>query len=244
MLWGYGSTGIQNLYLGPEVAECFPADTQRSFPLKKHSARTTYLGAYEGPTVEVRGPDDLKLLAPLEIGTPAETSISALSREVVESAMDAYDQYLATGEHGEVFDTFGEPRDYWVRSTRLRPKRVYPSKPIHFWANGSTPSSGGWGGPSYSAAALHNSGFIIVDKSDQPVPAPDRYDYLIRGAERIRLCALNYYLLPARERSDETVTIRVGTVADDLCMNQALRNVWQSLRGSKLHEIAQVPPPH
>lgn len=244
MLWGYGSTGIQNLYLGPAVAECFPADMQRSFPLKKHSARTTYLGAYEGPTVEIRGPEDLKILAPLETGIPAETSVSALSREAVESAMDAYDRYLATGEHGDVFDKFGDPRDYWVRSTKARTNRVYPTKQIVAFVRGKTDLNGGWGQKADAAARLHNSGFIIVDKADQPVPAPDRYDHLIRGAERIRLCALNYWLLPGRERFEEAVTIHVGTLADDLCMNQALRNVWQSLRGSKLQEMAQVPPPH
>lgn len=243
MLWGYGSTGIQNLYLGPAVAECFPADIQKSFPLKKHSARTTYLGAYEGPTLEIRNPEDLTLLAPLEIGIPAETSISALSREAVESAMDAYDRYLATGEHGDVFSRFGEPRDYWVRSSRLRSNRVYPSKPIHFWANGKTPSSGGWGGPSYSAAALHNSGFIIVDENDSPAPIPENRQHLIRDADRIRLCALNYYIDPARERGDDRVVIRAGTLNNEMGLNEAWPNVCQALAGKKFQDLAKVLPP-
>jgi 5-methylcytosine-specific restriction protein B len=48
----------------------------------------------------------------------------ALSRISVEAAMDAYDEYVVTGAHGEVFKRFGEPRDYWVRSTRARSNRV------------------------------------------------------------------------------------------------------------------------
>ena len=45
-----------------------------------------------------------------------------LTREAIEAAMDAYDRYRQSGEHGDIFDTFGEPRDYWVRSTRERPQ--------------------------------------------------------------------------------------------------------------------------
>lgn len=243
MLWGYGSTGVQNLYLGSPVAECFTEDMRRLFPLKKHSARTTYLGAYEGPTVEIRGPEDIKLIAPLETGIQAKTSVSGLSREAVESAMDAYERYLATGEHGDVFSRFGEPRDYWVRSTRLRQNRIYPSKPIHFLANGNTPISGGWGGPSYSAAALHNSGFIIVDENDSPALIPEDREHLIRDAERIRLCALNYYIEPARERGEASVIIRAGTLNNEMGLNEAWPNVCQALAGKKFQELAKVLPP-
>ena len=58
----------------------------------------------------------------------------------------------------------------------------------------------GWGQKDDAAARLHNSGFIIVDQDDAPVPPPERYEHLIRDADRIRLCALNYYIEPAREK--------------------------------------------
>ena len=57
--------------------------------------------------------------------------------------MDAYDRYRHSGEHGAIFDAFSEPRDYWVRSTRERPNRVYPSKPIVGFLRGKTQLNGG-----------------------------------------------------------------------------------------------------
>jgi hypothetical protein len=111
-------------------------------------------------------------------------------------------EYRKSGEHGGVFDRFGEPRDYWVRSTRARPDRVYPTKPIIGFIRGKTELNGGWGQRGDAAAQLHNSGFIIVDRDDVPVTLPEKYDHLIRDADRIRLCALNYYIEPARERRE------------------------------------------
>lgn len=165
-----------------------------------------------------------------------------LQRIAVEEAMDAYDRFLATGEHIDVFGGFGEPRDYWVRSTRLRSNRVYPSNPIHVWANGKTPSSGGWGGSSYSAAVLHNSGFIIVDENNSPAQIPENREYLIRDADRIRLCALNYYIEPAREGGDARVLIRAGTLNNEMGLNEAWANVCQALAGKKFQDLAKVLP--
>jgi len=242
MLWGYGSAGIQNLYLGPEAVASLPKHIQLALPLKKHSARTTYLGAYEGPTLEIRNSEDLLQLAPFS-GTGLKEAGRSLSRDSIEAAMDAFDSYIATGAHSEVFEQFGEPRDYWVRSTRPRSNRIYPSKPIHFWVNGQKPSSGGWGGPGYSAAALHNAGYIIVDADGTPVPVPKDRDHLIRDATRIRLCAFNYYIAPAREREENSVSIRAGTLNKELMLNEAWPNVCQALKGKMFQELADVPEP-
>ena len=166
----------------------------------------------------------------------------AQSRTQIEAAMDAYDDYRLTGAHAEIFGGFAEPRDYWVRSTRQRPDRLYPSKPINFWVNGNKASSGGWSGPAYSAAALHNSGFIIVDQDDKPVAPPEK-DYLAKGAERARHLALNYFIEPARERGEAQVSIRIGDVSANLFPNHHYRNVWQALRGKPFQELARVPQP-
>ncbi|MCW3783873.1 AAA family ATPase [Defluviimonas salinarum] len=165
-----------------------------------------------------------------------------IGRDAIEAAMDAYDAYRSSGAHADVFEAFGEPRDYWVRSTKLRPNQVYPSKPLHFWANGNKGSSGGWGGPAYSAAALHNSGFIIVDQDNKPVAPPDK-DYLIKGADRARLVALNYFISPARERGDAQVAVRVGDVSENLFPNHHYRDVWQALRGKAFQDLANVTEP-
>ncbi|WP_235008380.1 AAA family ATPase [Candidatus Halocynthiibacter alkanivorans] len=166
-----------------------------------------------------------------------------LTRETIEAAMNAYDAYRETGEHGEVFDNFGEPRDYWVRSTRQRSDQVYPTKPLIGFIHGKTELNGGWGQKSDAAAQLHNSGFIIIDQDNGPIEPPERYDHLIRDADRIRFCALNYYIEPARERGEASVSIRAGTLANALFLGNRMRNVCQALKGEKFQELANVPPP-
>ncbi|MDZ4312073.1 MAG: AAA family ATPase [Cypionkella sp.] len=166
-----------------------------------------------------------------------------LSRQAVEEAIDAYERYRATGEHGDIFSAFGEPRDYWVRSTRLRSRPVYPTKPIVAFARAGREPQGGWSLPTSAAAQLHNSGFIIVDNDDRPVSPPDKYEHLIRDAHRIRLCALNYYIAPARERGDAQVVIRAGTLNNEMGLSDAWPNVCQALRGLKFQTLADVPPP-
>jgi len=173
-----------------------------------------------------------------------ETNLPSLERAKVETTMDAYDQFRQAGENGTFLGrNFTEPKNFWVRSTRNRSNRVFPSKPIHFGANGQVESSGGWGGPSYSAAALHNSGYIIVDEQDQPVDFPTDKPFLIRDADRIRLCALNYFIAPARERGEAYVSIRAGDLSKELMLNEAWANVCQTLKGKKFQELADVPPP-
>ncbi|WP_434290584.1 AAA family ATPase [Celeribacter sp. SCSIO 80788] len=180
------------------------------------------------------------------LGIPEEGNFgpkkAVLSRQEVEAAMDAYDSYRANGAHGDIFDALEEPRKYWVRSSRERVNRVYPSKQIHRFADRSSQSSGGWGGPKYSAAALHNAGFVIVDEGNQPVGVPEK-DYLLSGADRIRLCALNYFIEPAREKAAREVSIRAGDLATAIGLKDAFPNICQALGGKRFQKLAQVPPP-
>ena len=62
------------------------------------------------------------------------TLVEHLTRGKIEEAMDAYDSFQKSGVHHVVFNGFARPRHFWVRSTRARANRVYPSKPIHYWA--------------------------------------------------------------------------------------------------------------
>jgi 5-methylcytosine-specific restriction protein B len=166
-----------------------------------------------------------------------------LSRTSIEAAMDAYDSYRTTGAHGEIFSAFDEPRDYWVRSSRERENRVYPTKPINFFVNRDKAKGGGWSNRNSGAAALHNAGFIIVDQDDQPQEVPTKFKHLLNGADRARLVALNYFIEPARERGDEQVSVRIGDISANLFPSHHYRNVWQALRGKKFLEMAKVPPP-
>ena len=129
-----------------------------------------------------------------------------LTRDQVEAAIDRFE------EHGEV-PGFGDARKYWFRSTRKRGGAPYPSKPIVALAlTGSRQPggpknpdeirnhlSGGWSNKNNAASLLHNAGYIIVGKNNEPVDVPDK-PHLIKIADRIRSCALNYYIAPERER--------------------------------------------
>lgn len=180
--------------------------------------------------------------ATMSLPTQVETR-GLFTRREIEEAMDAFDRYTKNGDESEIFRHFGDPRDYWVRSSRDRENRVYPSKPLVGYLLKKTELNGGWGQKADAAARLHNSGFIIVDQADEPVQTPERYEHLISGADRIRLCALNYFIEPAREKRLKTVTIRAGDLASAMGLKNAFPNICQTLGGEKLQQLAQVPPP-
>lgn len=171
------------------------------------------------------------------------TTQSQLSRDCIEAAMDAFDRFRENGEFEEDFGGFGDPRDYWVRSTRDRANRVYPTKPLIGSILKKKELNGGWGQKPDAAARLHNSGFIIVGEDDKPVPPPERYAHLVRDADRIRLCALNYFIEPARERGEFEVSIRAGDLAAAMGLQDAFPNICQALGGEKFQQLARVPPP-
>lgn len=172
-----------------------------------------------------------------------EEDVATFSREAIEAAMDAHDSYRQSGEHGAIFEAFGEPRDYWVRSTRARSGRVYPSKPIVGFLRGKTQLNGGWGQKADAAAQLHNAGYIIVDADDAPVTPPERYEHLIRDADRIRLCARNYYVEPARENGAADIAIRAGDLGRDMGLRDAFPAICSALGGEKFQKLANVLAP-
>lgn len=172
-----------------------------------------------------------------------EEATASFSREAIEAAMDAYDSYHQSGEHAAIFDAFGEPRDYWVRSTRDRPNRIYPSKPVVGFLRGKTELNGGWGQKSDAAAQLHNAGYIIVDAEGAPVASPERYKHLIAGADRIRLCARNYYIELARENGEAEVAIRAGDLGHDIGLHDRHPAICSALGSKEFQKLAEVPPP-
>jgi 5-methylcytosine-specific restriction enzyme B len=170
-------------------------------------------------------------------------SRGVFTREEIEKAMDAFNRYSQHGEESEIFRHFGAPRDYWVRSSRDRKDPVYPSKPVVGYLLNRTELSGGWGQRADAAARLHNAGFIIVSEDDRPVLPPEQYDHLIRDADRIRMCALNYFIEPAREHGKLEVSIRAGDLAAAMGLKDAFPNICQALGGEKFQQLARVPPP-
>ena len=90
------------------------------------------------------------------------------SRDHIEGAMDAYEQFRTSDAHADAFSGFGDAVDYWVRSTRPRQETRFPSKPIvgYLLGRGSTEIHGGWGQKQHAAARLHDAGYVIVDQHD------------------------------------------------------------------------------
>jgi 5-methylcytosine-specific restriction protein B len=166
-----------------------------------------------------------------------------LSRRNIEAAMLAYDAYLKDGSQKDVFDAFDDPRDYWVRSTRITATKPYPTKPLVGFLLGKTILNGGWGQKSGAAARLHNAGYIIVDQNTKPVDPPERYSHLIRGADRIRACAQNYHIEPAREAGQVSVTIRAGDIGKEIGLHDAHPNICSALLGSKFQKMTGLPKP-
>jgi 5-methylcytosine-specific restriction protein B len=165
------------------------------------------------------------------------------ARAEIEAAMDAFDRYSENGDHSDIFDAFGPPRDFWVRSTRNRANPVYPTKPIVGFILKQTELNGGWGQDTHAATRLYNAGFIIINHDNAPVSPPELYGHITRDADRIRLCALNYFIEPARERGALEVSIRAGDLANAMGLQDALPNICQALGGPKFQQLAGVPAP-
>lgn len=162
------------------------------------------------------------------------------SRERIEGAMDAYDQFRTSGAHADAFSSFGTPSENWVRSTRLRQDKRFPTKPIvgYLLAKTSNALAGGWSQPHDAAARLHSAGYIIVDQDDVPLPLPEQYIHLMRGADRVRLVALNYYIAPAREADMSSLAIRARDVARDISEQDAFPTICSALGGKKFKDMA------
>lgn len=169
----------------------------------------------------------------------------AFTRDRIEGAMDAYDQFRASGAHADAFSSFGEPKDFWVRSSRPRQDKRFPTKPIvgYLLGKASSTFNGGWSQPGDAAARLHAAGYVIVDQHDTPLPLPDQHTHLMRGAERARLVAFNYFIEPAREAGLTSVTIRAGDLHDMSGLVKNWANVCQALEGDMFQKLASVPTP-
>lgn len=169
----------------------------------------------------------------------------AFSRDRIEGAMDAYEEFRRSGAHADAFSSFGEPKDFWVRSSRPRQDKRFPTKPIvgYLLGKASSTFNGGWSQPGDAAARLHAAGYLIVDQHDTPLPLPDQHTHLMRGAERARLVALNYFIEPAREAGLPSVTIRAGDLHDMSGLVKNWANVCQALEGEMFQKLASVPMP-
>jgi 5-methylcytosine-specific restriction protein B len=169
----------------------------------------------------------------------------AFSRDRIEGAMDAYEEFRRSGAHADAFSSFGEPKDFWVRSSRPRQDKRFPTKPIvgYLLGKASSTFNGGWSQQGDAAARLHAAGYVIVDQHDTPLPLPDQHTHLMRGAERARLVALNYFIEPAREAGLPSITIRAGDLHDMSGLVKNWANVCQALEGEMFQKLASVSVP-
>ena len=164
------------------------------------------------------------------------------NRAWFEAGFDAYDSYETNGAHSEIFGPSNKrkPHKFWVRSSRERANRVYPTKQICRFLKIN--NGGGFANRSTAASIFHNAGFIIVSEGDTPVEVPSK-PFLEDGADRIRRCALNYFVEPAREKSVGEVSIRASDLAKAMGLENAYPNIFQALGGEKFQKMANVAPP-
>lgn len=166
-----------------------------------------------------------------------------LDRKSIEAAMDAMDQGGDEEERMRPFDQLDAAVTTWVRSTRDHSGRVYPTVAIVGHVLGSAGLNDGWSEKTNAAARLHDAGFIVVDAKNHPIQPPDGSDHLLHDAERIRLCAYNYFIEPAREKNASEVAIPAGDLAKAMGLKDAFPNVCQVLGGGKFQQLARVPAP-
>ena len=117
--------------------------------------------------------------------------------------------------------TFANPRSLWVRSSPRFEFKKYNTKAISTRAK-DRHFDGTWGRGG-SCTFLHNSGYVIVNKSGEPVTISERdrsipsgFDYLLSGEERIIAVAISYYIEPARKARKSEVVIEDQKLADDI----------------------------
>ncbi len=187
---------------------------------------------------EAQSFDKLEALGFQIIRKGANAKDDAFTRDRIEGAMDAYDQFRKDGAHADVFSKYGEPSEYWVRSSKQRENGVYPTKPIvAFLLGNPVKLNGGFSQKHSAAARMHEAGYVIVDQNDDPLPLPEQYTHLMRGADRMRLIALNYYFAPARDARLSSVTIRAADVARDIAAKDRFPNICSALGSKELKNM-------
>ncbi|PPC78577.1 AAA family ATPase [Pokkaliibacter plantistimulans] len=74
-----------------------------------------------------------------------------------------------------------------------------------------------------------------------------QYGHFLAGsnsqADEIREYVLEHYIGPARERGDDSVSVVVGTLNNEMGLSKAWPNICQTLEGRKFQELADVLPP-
>jgi 5-methylcytosine-specific restriction protein B len=158
-----------------------------------------------------------------------------LTRESVEKVMDDYDR------SGSAFMQkygFAENYDYVV--FRPREAQQYPAKAVFLVAYSAIP-----GNPDLTAKGQRDR---FRDAEGGPIHAEfRRLGYEVenrrRGvkeilADRIRAHLIAHYVEPARQRGDQTVTIRAGDVHKELGLTAQLPNVCQAIEGEKFRGAA------
>lgn len=163
-----------------------------------------------------------------------------IDRDAVEAAIDEFEA-LGSESFFAKYSLFRVASNHWVRSSQSH-HRTYLCEPIAAVAQGLRKIEGGWTSPEAAAAVLHNLGYVIVDEGNTPVQIPDKA-FLLSGADRIRACALNYYIAPARKERRAEVTITSGRLHEEIGLTNNWANVCQTLEGPKFQQFAGVGAP-
>lgn len=210
----------------------------------RHSGLNRPWSFLQRACLRVKISDDRELRRLINVITAEKRGqVKMINRRSVEAAMDALDAERKNGVSGKTGNKPDGSPSNWVRSTRERIDRTYPALAVVDAILTNAGLDDGWGEGAHAAALLHNAGFIIVTDRDVPIPPPESAPHLLRDADRIRLCALNYFLESAREQGASEVAIRASDVAVAIGLKDAFPNICQALGGEKFQKLAQVPAP-
>ena len=184
------------------------------------------------------------------------------NRKKIEAAFTQFDNLgeeafirQLTDYHKREGRAFKVSRKYWVRATRGHRRSIYNFMLIRAHADDCSPT-GGWT-PSGSCTYLHNSGYIVVDKSGDPIVRtanqhrsliPSSYNYLLDDEDRIIAVANTYYIEPARDNKESSVEINdfllakaIGPTVKQSEVNSVLRSSkFQTETGTKIESSDKI----
>lgn len=225
--------------------ESRPFEQSRKPDGGRHSAlsRDWSFGQEDCACVKIQVVEDVDRLVSAISNEKPVLMAPVLSRDQIEAAMTAFDHNIDVGAHSELFRSFGEAPGFWVRSSREREDRVYPAKPLVGFILNTTEVIDGWEQKTDAAARLHNAGFVIVDHNDKPMERPRGLGHLMDGADRVRLCALTYFIEPAREKAAREVAISAGDLRRDFGLSARTPQICKALESDALQLLANVPKP-
>ena len=167
-------------------------------------------------------------------------------REAIETALTLYDsigvEKVIEGINNSHNWEYKGPKEYWMRGHNTR--RYIPGTIVTLVQDKILKRGWAYNG---NCTFLHNSGYVIVDKTGNPVTKsksgkaiPEGYNYLEKGEDRIISVARTYYIEQARKLGKLRVQINVAKMAKKIGPTVNRSRVCNVLRSSMFQALANA----